>query len=641
MSTLWGDLFAPERAVETKPEPVVSEPTTPVRLDRIEAPPELPDELLDVTVVDLETADKIITDRPDFLRLGGYTDPDGEPVVTRDFDRLLRRMYEADRIVMHNGWQFDLPALARHAGADWEALAAKIIDTIVLERLADPSARHGSPNAYGKGYYELDRVAKRHGVSGKTANLTEMAARHGGMDKIPLTELEPYLIGDLLATHGVYRKRGVSAYAAREHRFLFTRERMLRGGVRVDADWLAEHAAIEAAEKAAAEAQLADRFGVHGTTANGKPAKNPLATDGGKQALLDALETAGCAEFYAQRWGGGRWYPVTDKTKKPAFGKDGLARLRRAYGELPAAVELLDLVATANGSVAKYAEVLAHTVLDEATQTHRVYSVAAVDTAKGDQVSGRWAMSKPSLTNVGKRGGKHVQRAFVIPEPGHVLVSVDLDQVDMRAVAAHAQDPAFLDMFAPGRDPHSEVSMIMFGDASDEHRDQTKAINHGISYGRQPKAISEGEGIEYGIVARYFQSFYGRFPGVEAWQNATRAQAQRGELLDNGFGRLMRADARRAFTQAPALVGQGAARDILAEGTLRLPDELQRMLRLMVHDEAVFSMPIGRVDELANLAVACLTFEWAPPWAQRAVPITAGLGKSFGTNWAECYIKAA
>ena len=61
--------------------------------------------------------------------------------------------------------------------------------------------------------------------------------------------------------------------------------------------------------------------------------------------------------------------------------------------------------------------------------------------------------------------------------------------------------------------------------------------------------------------------------------------------LGNGFGRLMRVDPERAYTQAPALIGQGTARDLMAEGILRLPVEVVPMLRCFVHDELVFSVP--------------------------------------------------
>ena len=71
-----------------------------------------------------------------------------------------------------------------------------------------------------------------------------------------------------------------------------------------------------------------------------------------------------------------------------------------------------------------------------------------------------------------------------------------------------------------------------------------------------------------------------------AWTAEIRELAKAGNLLDNGFGRLMRPDPARYYTQAPALMGQGTAADILKEAILRLPDpDFRPLVKLSVHDE--------------------------------------------------------
>jgi DNA polymerase-1 len=129
-----------------------------------------------------------------------------------------------------------------------------------------------------------------------------------------------------------------------------------------------------------------------------------------------------------------------------------------------------------------------------------------------------------------------------------------------------------------------------------------------------------------------------RFPLLVAWRDRIRKQAQAGKVLDNGFGRMMRPNPKRAWTQAPALMGQGTARDLMMEAVLRLPLELVPMLRFLVHDELVFSIPLADADRLEELILEAMNFEWAPPGASLPVKASADLAKR-GVNWADCYRK--
>jgi DNA polymerase-1 len=233
---------------------------------------------------------------------------------------------------------------------------------------------------------------------------------------------------------------------------------------------------------------------------------------------------------------------------------------------------------------------------------------------------------------MGKRGGRHVERKVFLPDPGEVILTVDLSQVDMRAVAGLSQDLAYIDMLKRD-DPHTEIALALFGDAS--RRSDAKAIGHGWNYGRSIKAIANGEDIDPMLVRQFDTSMRERFPRLVEWQGEVRALAESGELMNNGFGRPMRADPQRAYTQGPALMGQGAARDIMMHGLLRLADqypETMSMLRAQVHDEIVLSVPRDYAEDISRAVVECLTFEW------RDVPITADSGP-LGESWGHCYDK--
>lgn len=123
------------------------------------------------------------------------------------------------------------------------------------------------------------------------------------------------------------------------------------------------------------------------------------------------------------------------------------------------------------------------------------------------------------------------------------------------------------------------------------------------------------------------------------WREQVRAQGKAGQLLDNGFGRPLRVDPARSWTQAPALMGQGCARDLMMEGLLRLPAEVLPMLRAVVHDEIVLPVPVEIVNDVEQAVVASLSFLWAPPGAGRPVQIEAGLGNHRGSTWGDVYRK--
>jgi DNA polymerase-1 len=132
------------------------------------------------------------------------------------------------------------------------------------------------------------------------------------------------------------------------------------------------------------------------------------------------------------------------------------------------------------------------------------------------------------------------------------------------------------------------------------------------------------------------------FSRVVGWQNEVRELGENGVLLDNGFGRKLRVDPERAYTQAPAMYGQSTTRDLIAEGLLTLAataPEILPMLRVIVHDEVVLSVPRKDREEIARTVQSAMSRMWAPAGASIPVSITAGQGKPFvfGDRWGSLY----
>jgi DNA polymerase-1 len=249
------------------------------------------------------------------------------------------------------------------------------------------------------------------------------------------------------------------------------------------------------------------------------------------------------------------------------------------------------------------------------------------------QASGRWSVVDPGLTVFGKRGGRHVERDIFLPDEGHVLLSCDLSQVDMRAIAGHCQDPAYLALFGFGDDGRPLDPHAMIADQLGITRESAKTVGHGWNYGRGAVAMIK-TGMDPEKVWGFVNGMEARFTRLIAWRKQIQQMGGAGQILDNGFGRRMRCEPSRAYTVAPALMGQGGARDIMCQSLLHLPRELWPFLRVMVHDEIVLSVPEREAEEIGRWVAEAMTWEWAPPGASRPVPILCDLSKP-GRNWGE------
>lgn len=621
-----------------------------------------------------------------YTKLSGYVTEDGTEVVVNSVAELIKRLEDADEIYGHNLLGFDLMALARHHGADYDKLAAKTVDTLRWAQTVDPpGAAHEKPWAT-KGYYGLDALAARLGMPGKTDDLKALALKYapengqdpdgnpcivqdGKVTRVdkPLTEQEridigfgripaddpeylTYFSGDLKATRGVRRALGEpTPYLKREMRVAHLQHRPTLTGWKVDVPVLRELAQAEADKRRQSLEWLHENCGVPLTKSVGKgrgknrvftdePIKSPLSTTEGREAVIKAFADRG-AVYYPKTasgmislnkdaMGGGSYF-----VGKGAGGKELPAMLNpnrfRWYAEHghdvdeAALREMCGHIVTVTSSVQKYQEILDHLVGDR------------IHPQVGDlQGSGRWAYVRPSVTNMAKRGGKVHQRRPLIADDGSLLICFDLDQVDMRAIAGHCQDPAYMANFAPGVDAHSRIADAVFGRHDGEWRDNSKRIGHGWNYGMSVKGIANS-GVELELAQRFDDQMNAQYPVLCAWRSEVRERAAAGQLLDNGFGRKMRCNPDRAWTQAPALMGQGGARDIMCEALLRLVDrapEATEWLRCVVHDEVVLCVPEHRVEEITATVLDAFTFEF------KGVPITAGASKA-SVTWSGCYAK--
>ncbi|MBL8301373.1 MAG: DNA polymerase I, partial [Ideonella sp.] len=242
--------------------------------------------------------------------------------------------------------------------------------------------------------------------------------------------------------------------------------------------------------------------------------------------------------------------------------------------------------------------------------------------AQAVAVTGRLASNEPNLQNIPIRTaeGRRVREAFVAP-PGHVILSADYSQIELRIMAHISGDPGLLRAFAEGMDVHRATASEVFGTAPDavtsEQRRYAKTINFGLIYGMGAFGLAQSLGIERGAAASYIERYFQRFAGVKRYMDETRASAKANGYVETLFGRRIylpeinggngprKAGAERQAINAPM---QGTAADLIKLAMIALQQALDaegRATRMVmqVHDELVCEVPEAEL-----------------PWAREAIP---------------------
>ncbi len=440
---------------------------------------------------------------------------------------------------------------------------------------------------------------------------------------VPLDRATPYAAEDADVALRLWHKlrpqlrttHSLALYEQMERRLVPVLMRMEQAGIKVDE-----------AELRRMSADFAERMGVMETEIHAM-AGRPFSLGSAKQLgeiLFDEQKLPGGKRLASGAWG-------TD-----VFMLQGLADQGHA---LPARIidwrQLSKLRST-------YTEALVGQVNPETGRVHTSFAQAITAT-------GRLSSTDPNLQNIPIRTeeGSRIRRAF-IAEPGHVLVSCDYSQIELRLMA-HAADIAPLkEAFAAGQDIHTRTASEVFGvpmaGMDPATRRRAKAINFGIIYGISAFGLARQLGIDAGEARLYIQAYFERYPGIRAYMDRTKEEArQYGYVLTLSGRRCWvpgiadRSAQRRAYAERQAINAplQGGAADIIKRAMVRLPAALEAAglharLLLQVHDELLFEATEAEAAETA--AVAKQVMEGA---AHISVPLVVETGA--GQNWAAAH----
>ncbi len=262
--------------------------------------------------------------------------------------------------------------------------------------------------------------------------------------------------------------------------------------------------------------------------------------------------------------------------------------------------------------------------------------------------TGRLSSSDPNLQNIPIRTemGAELRRGFV-PAEGHVFLSADYSQIELRILAHYSEDPAFVEAFRMGEDIHRQTAALVFGVAPEEvtkeMRGRAKTVNFAIIYGIGAFSLANRLGISNAEAKEFIERYFERFPGVRGYLDRQIELARAQGYVETLVGRRryipeitsrnfnVRAFGERAATNAPI---QGSSADIIKIAMIDIHKELRdggwraKML-LQVHDELLFEVPVDEAERLHAMVKSRM--EGA---AQLKVPLLVESGT--GTSWLEC-----
>lgn len=289
-----------------------------------------------------------------------------------------------------------------------------------------------------------------------------------------------------------------------------------------------------------------------------------------------------------------------------------------------------------------YADALPKMVDASTGRVHTSYNQAVTNT-------GRLSSSEPNLQNIPVRSeeGRKIRRAFVA-EAGHLLLSADYSQIELRVLAHLSEDRVFCEAFARDEDIHtrtaSEVFDIMPGLVSAEMRRQAKTINFGVIYGQTPFGLARELGVSTKVAKEFIDNYFARHSGARQFLDSCMKEAAAHGYVTTLLGRRLpipdinsangniRAFAERNAVNYPI---QGSAADIIKQAMLRVVARMRRegvqsRLIMQVHDELVFEVP-----EQEKLLLERLVRTEMEQAVTLRVPLKVDL--NFGQNWSEAH----
>lgn len=266
--------------------------------------------------------------------------------------------------------------------------------------------------------------------------------------------------------------------------------------------------------------------------------------------------------------------------------------------------------------------------------------------------TGRIASSNPNLQNIPVRSeaGREIRKAFVPRDDNYTLLAVDYSQVELRVMAAIAEDKAMINAFQKDLDIHTATAANVYGVALDEvtsdMRRNAKMVNFGIIYGISAFGLSQRLGISRTEAGEIIDTYFEKYPAIKDFMDNTIEKTTKLGYTETLTGRkriikdinsrnaMQRNNASRAAINTPI---QGTAADMIKLAMIKVDTLLtegnyKTKMLLQVHDELIFDLHKSEAEKLTPLIKQAMETALKLP---NEVPTKVDTGT--GDNWLKAH----
>lgn len=235
--------------------------------------------------------------------------------------------------------------------------------------------------------------------------------------------------------------------------------------------------------------------------------------------------------------------------------------------------------------------------------------------------TGRLSSNNPNLQNIPVRTakGREIRKAFVARSADYQLMAVDYSQIELRIIAALAEDQNMIEAFKNGHDIHAATAAKVFhttiSEVTREQRSAAKAVNFGIIYGQSAFGLAQNLQISRTEAKQIIDAYFEQYPSIKSYMDKVIAQAREHGYVETIMKRrrylpdihsanaVVRGFAERNAINAPI---QGSAADIIKMAMVAVHEamsksNLKSKMILQVHDELVFDVHHQEVDQMQKL----------------------------------------
>jgi len=285
---------------------------------------------------------------------------------------------------------------------------------------------------------------------------------------------------------------------------------------------------------------------------------------------------------------------------------------------------------------------IAETLLDAVQEDGRIHT-SYLQTGTS---TGRLSSENPNLQNIPIKSerGQKLRSAFVAGSGFTELLTADYSQIEMRIMAHLSEDEGLIEAFRAGEDLHNFVGARIYSvkpsEVTSAMRSKVKAMSYGLVYGLSEFGLARQLKISKSEAKQLMSDYFQRFGGVKKYLDEVVQRAKQVGYTETVYGRRrpfsdlnskvfqIRENARRAALNAPI---QGTAADIMKLAMIEVDRQLalrglNSKLLLQVHDELVFEVAAGELEQVKLLAV-----ESMKGVAKLSVPVEVHVG--VGPNW--------